>query len=219
MTAQRDYRIVDTGGSRSFPAGDAFLGGASANSDCVVVIGTGIASAYAALTGQDFRLVLVELGNECLGDFTGEQAGAEGGRVLGFSRFRMGQGDPTKLIELVMQPRTDAGAKATAIGLFESHGFKVSVCSDRPGRIVDRLIRPYFNAALERLDDGLADAADLDRALKLGLGYARGPIEWLEATGLAEHHEVSRSLHEALGDPAYRPARRARVAARRKAAK
>lgn len=219
MSAMPDYRIVDTGGSRSFPAGDVFLAGASAASDCMVVIGAGAARAYATLAEQGAKLVLIELGHECLGDATGEKAGGEGGPVLGFSRFRMGTDAPTKLIELVKQPRTDAATLAQATALFEHHGFKVAVCNDRPGRIVDRLIRPYFNAALERLDDGLAEAADLDRALKLGLGYARGPIEWLESSGLAEHYDVSRALHEALADPVYQPSRRAQVAARRKAAR
>ena len=78
--------------------------------------------------------------------------------------------------------------------------------------IIDRLARPYYNAALRRLDEGLASAGDLDTTLKLGLGYPEGPISLLERTGLAEHYDVTQALHEALADPAYAPARRARVA-------
>jgi 3-hydroxybutyryl-CoA dehydrogenase len=77
---------------------------------------------------------------------------------------------------------------------------------------VDRLIRPYLNAALRRLDEGLATADDMDATLKLGLGYPEGPIALLERTGLAAHFDVSQALYEALGDAAYAPARRARVA-------
>ncbi|OYX76019.1 MAG: hypothetical protein B7Y77_02760 [Bradyrhizobium sp. 35-63-5] len=58
----------------------------------------------------------------------------------------------------------------------------------------------------------LATADDMDLTLKLGLGYPEGPIELLERTGLAAHHDVTAALHEALGNPAYAPARRAQVA-------
>ena len=218
MTANISYRLIDTGGSRSFPEGDAFLAGATEttkNSDCVVIIGERIDEGLAKVRSEDFRVVLLELGSEYLGSHTGKQLGSKDDRILGFSRFRLGSDKPSNLIELVTQSTTDVHAKDAAVSLFEQRGFKTAVCQDRAGRIVDRLIRPYFNAALERLDDGLASAADLDRALKLGLGYPRGPIEWLEATGLEAHYNVSMALYQALGDPAYLPARRAQVAASR----
>ncbi|MGQ0751257.1 MAG: 3-hydroxyacyl-CoA dehydrogenase family protein, partial [Betaproteobacteria bacterium] len=155
---------------------------------------------------------------ECLGLHTGEAAGEEGSNALGFARFRLGTAKPTDLVELVRQPRTAARAIAAARKAFEDHGLKVAVCGDFPGRIVDRLVRPYYNAALRRLDEGLASAGDLDTTLKLGLGYPEGPIALLERTGLAAHCEVTQALYEALGDPAYAPARRARVARHRSGA-
>ncbi|MNR45200.1 3-hydroxyadipyl-CoA dehydrogenase [compost metagenome] len=99
--------------------------------------------------------------------------------------------------------------------VFQAAGLVVAVCHDFPGRIVDRLIRPYFNAALRRLDEKLASADDLDKTLCLGLGYPEGPISLLERTGLAHHFRVTQALHEALGQEPYAPARRARVAAER----
>lgn len=212
MTATA-FRIVSSGDSRSFPAGDAFLSRAAGEADVVVIIGPDPVAGFKKAGAR--KVILVELGQQCLGELTGESKGKEGGVVLGFSRYRLGGGSPSQLIELVVQPRTAEPAKATAIALFEAAGFKVAVCVDRPGRIVDRLIRPYFNAALERLDDGLATADDLDKALKLGLGFKRGPIEWLEETGLADHCEVSQQLGEQLNDPWFKPARRGLVAARR----
>ena len=73
-------------------------------------------------------------------------------------------------------------------------------------------MRPYYNAALAKLDAGLATAEDMDLTLRLGLGYPEGPIALLERTGLDAHHDVTSALYEALGDPAYAPARRAQVA-------
>ena len=159
--------------------------------------------------------MVIELGIECLGVHTGESRGTEGSNVLGFARFRLGAAEPTKLVELVKQPNTAPAALAAAKKVFEDAGLAVAVCNDFPGRIVDRLIRPYLNAALRRLDEGLATADDMDTTLKLGLGYPEGPIALLERTGLAAHFDVSQALYEALGDAAYAPARRARVAKER----
>ena len=89
---------------------------------------------------------------------------------------------------------------------------KVAVCGDFPGRIVNRLIRPYLNAALRRLDEKLASAQDMDKTLCLGLGYPEGPISLLTRTGLAEHFDVTQALYLALGQEAYAPAHRAQVA-------
>lgn len=86
---------------------------------------------------------------------------------------------------------------------------------DFAGRIADRLVRRYYNAALRRLDEGLATADDLDTTLRLGLGYPEGPIALLERTGLAHHFDVTHALFEAYGEPPYAPARRARVAKQR----
>jgi len=146
---------------------------------------------------------------------TGERHGEEGSNVLGFARFRLGVAAPTELVELVRQPRTPDPAIAAARQVLEAAGLQVALCGDFAGRIIDRLVRPYYNAALTRLDEGLATAADLDTTLELGLGYPEGPIALLDRTGLVHHHDVTQALFEACGDPAYAPARRARVARRR----
>jgi 3-hydroxybutyryl-CoA dehydrogenase len=147
---------------------------------------------------------------------TGESRGAEGSNLLGFSRFRLGTDEPTRLVEVVRQPRSLDTALAAAKEIFEAAGLEMAVCGDFDGRIVDRLVRPYYNAALKRLDEGLATADDLDMTLKLGLGYPEGPIALLERSGLEHHYEVTQALFEATGDSAYAPARRARVAALRR---
>lgn len=208
-----NYSLVDTGGSRSFPAAHALTQGAAADGEVVVVIGAEVKRGIARIKDLDTRTaVLLELGTECLGVYTGESRGSEGSNVLGFARFRLGDAAPSNLVELVRQPHTEPAALAAAKKLFEDAGLAVAVCNDFPGRIVDRLIRPYLNAALRRLDEGLASADDLDTTLKLGLGYPEGPISLLERTGLAAHFDVTQALYEALGDAAYAPARRARVA-------
>jgi len=210
------HTLIDTGNSRSFPGAHALIQGAAAAGDVTVVIGADVSRGLASIRQRDKQTAIVlELGTECLGVHTGETRGTEGSNVLGFARFRLGQAEPTNLVELVRQPGTEPAALAAAKKLFEDAGLTVAVCNDFPGRIVDRLIRPYLNAALRRLDEGLASADDMDTTLKLGLGYPEGPIALLERTGLAAHFDVTQALQEALGDAAYAPARRARVAKQR----
>lgn len=207
------YRVIQTGDSRSFPEAHPLIDGASASGEVLVLAGTGAGRAFAEVADRTaYVAILIELGTECLGVHTGESRGDEGSNALGFARFRLGDAKPSDLVEIVRQPGTAPEALAAARALFEAHGLKTAVCGDFPGRIVDRLVRPYYNAALGRLDAKLATASDMDLTLKLGLGYPDGPIELLERTGLAAHHDVTATLHEALGNPAYAPARRAQVA-------
>ncbi len=212
------YRIVRAGESRSFPASHPFIERADGQGASRVFIGKDAGAAFRA--GGELGacpFVAIELGLECLGVHTGEARGQEGSNAVGFARFRLGRADPTPLVELVRQPATRPTAIEAARAAFEAAGLKVAVCGDFPGRIVDRLIRPYLNAALRRLDEKLASADDLDKTLCLGLGYPEGPISLLERTGLAEHHDVTLALYHALGQDPYAPARRAQVAKLREA--
>lgn len=210
------YEIIRAGNSNSFPVEHALTQRSTTNGQGVIFIGDDAATAFAAAGNMQGRsFVAIELGNECLGVHTGESRGQEGSNVLGFARFRMGKADPSNLIELVKQPQTSEAALAAAKAAFEAAGLKVAVCNDFPGRIVNRLVRPYLNAALRRLDEQLASADDMDKTLCLGLGYPEGPISLLERTGLDEHFDVTSALHAALGQEAYAPARRAQVAKQR----
>jgi 3-hydroxybutyryl-CoA dehydrogenase len=203
------YSIIAKGESRSFPKGDAFLAGASTNADVVVYLG-------AAFAPDDSKAaILVELGMESLGVHTGESLGEEGTNVLGFARYRNGSDAPSKLVELVRQPRTKDSAVAAAKAVLDGAGLTVVVCSDQLGRIIDRLVRPKYNAALRFLDEGLTTAKDMDLTCRLGLGYADGPIERVERGGLAHHHDVTKALFDVFATPAYAPARRAIVAKQR----
>jgi 3-hydroxybutyryl-CoA dehydrogenase len=210
------YTLYRLGDSASFPDTHPLLERAARKGDVVIVLGDRIVEALERLGPlASYQAVVVELGSECLGVHTGEARGEEGSNVLGFARFRLGDDPPTNLIELVRQPATPQPAIDAARATFESAGLEVAVCKDVPGRIVDRLVRPYFNAALRRLDEGLASAADLDTTLKLGLGYPEGPIGLLERSGLHHHYDIAEALFEATGDCSYAPARRAQVAKQR----
>lgn len=198
--------------SASFPSDDPFHAAAVAVEDADITLHLG--SPYRPDPSK--CAVLVELGTECLGVHTGEKLGEEGSNVLGFARYSNGADAPSPLVELVMQKRTDPGATEAAKALFEAAGLTVVVCTDQAGRIIDRLVRPKYNAALRFLDEGRASQKDIDLTCKLGLGYPDGPVERVVRGGLAYHHDVTRNLFETTGAAGYAPARRACVAARRR---
>ncbi len=207
------YEILINGTSRSFPGAHKLLTEAATDGDVVILLGSRAGRLLHGLARRDARpCVLVELGTECLGVHTGEHRATEGSNVIGFARFRLGDAEPTDLVELVVQPNTQASALACAKEVFEGAGLQTAVCRDAAGRILDRLMRPVFNHVLRRLDEGLATADDMDLTLKLGLGYPEGTLALLDRTGLAAHHDVSQALYDALGDANYLPARRAQVA-------
>jgi 3-hydroxybutyryl-CoA dehydrogenase len=205
------YAIVSRGESRSFPEGDAFLAGAASIKQAEVVLYLGERHAE----DPSKAAILVELGAESLGVHTGEGLGGEGSNVLGFARYRNGSDAPSNLVELVRQSNTPEAAISAAKGVFEAAGLVVAVCADQAGRIIDRLVRPKYNAALRLLDEGLATQEAMDLTCRLGLGYADGPLERVARGGLAHHYEVTKALFETYGAPGFAPARRSVVAAQR----
>src|SRR3989304_5202755 len=67
------YTIIDTGGSRSFPAEHAFTKGAAGDGEVVVIIGSAVGAALTKLTDRESKAAgLLELGTECLGGYTRE---------------------------------------------------------------------------------------------------------------------------------------------------
>ncbi|MGI9334606.1 MAG: 3-hydroxyacyl-CoA dehydrogenase family protein [Gammaproteobacteria bacterium] len=214
--SETSYEVMSFGASRGFPANEAFtdelMRASVAGAPVLMLIGKDAGAALAGVHADERAAVLVELGVECLGVHTGESRATEGSKVLGFARFRLGEDGPSNLVELVRQPCSDEAAVAGARAVFEQAGLDVALCADSAGRILDRLLRPYFNDVLERLDEGLASADDMDLTLKMGLGYPEGPISLLERSGLEHHHDATEALFRVYGEPAYAPARRAVVA-------
>ncbi len=204
------YATIGTS-CQSFPDNDPFLSSAVTPDQAGIILYLG----YPHRNDDSKQAILVELHTECLGELTGEHLGEEGSNVLGFARYRNGADDPSPLIELVKQKNSKPEAIAAAIALFESAGLQVAVCNDHLGRIIDRLVRPKYNAALRFLDEGRATQKDLDLTCKLGLGYPDGPIERVVRGGLVHHYNVTTALFEGTGASGYAPARRAIVAAKR----
>ncbi|MEU3046942.1 3-hydroxyacyl-CoA dehydrogenase [Streptomyces sp. NPDC006984] len=92
--------------------------------------------------------------------------------------------------------RPDTLAQAT--GLFQALGKKVTVLGDVPGMIVARTVAMLGDLAADALARGVATAQDIDTAMRLGVSYPRGPLEWNEALGRDWAWELLANLDETV---------------------
>lgn len=114
--------------------------------------------------------------------------------VLGLHFFNPATVMP--LVELVPAERTGAHTLARARAVVERLGKEAVECGDRTGFIVNALLFPYLNEALDLLDAGEATAAALDTALKSVGGQQLGPARLVDTVGADVALEVQRRLHE-----------------------
>jgi 3-hydroxybutyryl-CoA dehydrogenase len=81
----------------------------------------------------------------------------------------------------------------------------VSVIRDSPGFVVQRVLAHIVNIGCDIAQQRIASPADIDAAVRLGLGYPKGPLELGDSLGPAKILAILRGLHDAYGDPRYRP--------------
>src|SRR5271154_3084935 len=106
-----------------------------------------------------------------------------------------------KLLEVVRALETDDDTLATTVEV----GKEVVVIREAPGFITSRINAMIGNEAFYMLQEGIASAADIDKALKLGLNHPMGPFELVDLVGLDTRLSILEYLHKSLGEK-YRPA-------------
>ena len=72
---------------------------------------------------------------------------------------------------------------------------------DTPGFVANRLARPFALESLRMLGDGVADAATIDRVVRLGGGFRMGPFELIDLIGLDVNLTIARSFFAQGGEP------------------
>jgi len=109
-----------------------------------------------------------------------------------------------KLLEVVRALETDADTLATAVEVGKRMGKEVVVIKEAPGFITSRINAMIGNEAFYMLQEGIATAEDIDKALKLGLNHPMGPFELVDLVGLDTRLHILEYLHKSLGEK-FRP--------------
>jgi 3-hydroxybutyryl-CoA dehydrogenase len=109
-----------------------------------------------------------------------------------------------KLIELVRTPHTSDETVAICREVGSRMGKEVVLVNEAPGFITTRINALISNEAFNMLEAGIASAADIDKALKLGLNHPMGPFELVDLVGLDVRLNILDYLHRTLGEK-YRP--------------
>jgi len=110
-----------------------------------------------------------------------------------------------KLLEIVRALETDDETLAAAVEIGKRMGKEVVVIKESPGFITSRINAMIGNEAFHMLQEGVASASDIDKALKLGLNHPMGPFELVDLVGLDTRLHILEYLHRSLGEK-YRPA-------------
>ncbi|MDQ0843965.1 3-hydroxyacyl-CoA dehydrogenase [Streptomyces sp. V1I6] len=101
--------------------------------------------------------------------------------------------------------RNMPGAVEEAVGLFQALGKDVSLIGDVPGMIVARTVAMLADFAADAVDRGVASGPDIDTAMKLGVNYPAGPLEWGEKLGFQRVRALLDALHERYPTGRYAP--------------
>ena len=125
-------------------------------------------------------------------------------RVVGVHFFNPAPVMP--LVEIVPSLATSPDVTADARSLVDSWRKITVLASDTPGFIVNRVARPYYGESIRMLEEGVADVATIDWALKTIGGFRMGPFELMDFIGHDVNFIVTKSVFEGLSfDPRYRP--------------
>jgi 3-hydroxybutyryl-CoA dehydrogenase len=98
-----------------------------------------------------------------------------------------------------------AEAVAEATGLFQAMGKKVSVIRDVPGMVVARTVAMLADFAVDAVAKEVASAHDVDTAMRLGVNYPLGPLEWCERISASYVCGLLGALHEWYPTGRYAP--------------
>ena len=125
-------------------------------------------------------------------------------RVVGIHFFNPAVVMP--LVEIVPGLATGAPVLERAVALVKEWKKTTVVASDTPGFIVNRIARPFYSESLRQFEEGVADIATIDWAMRETGGFRMGPFELMDFIGNDVNYAVTTSVFDAFyQDSRYRP--------------
>lgn len=126
-------------------------------------------------------------------------------RLLGIHFFNPAPLMP--LVEIVPSLVTDSSIAENVRDLIDSWKKVTVIAKDTPGFIVNRVARPFYSEAIKMLEEGFADEATIDWAMKELGGFRMGPFELMDLIGHDVNYVVTETVWtEMYFDPRYKPA-------------
>ena len=125
------------------------------------------------------------------------------GRVIGMHFF-----NPVPMMQLVEIIRALQTTDATCdriVKLTEDIGKKARVSKDSYGFVVNRVLVPMINEAINCVYEGLATPEDVDQMMKLGANHPMGPLSLADLIGLDIVLDIMETLYNGFDDSKYRP--------------
>jgi 3-hydroxybutyryl-CoA dehydrogenase len=180
---------------------DDDVAGIDAGTTLVVDVGDGRADRRAILAELDSLLApeAVVFADAYATDIGAAMAGMRHPeRVVGYGI--LGAFERQQAVEIVDRAQTSDDALALAQELFESAGKGVVLVEDAPGLFLGRLVGSIVNEAVIAVSDGVANAEEIDLAMRLGVNYPLGPLEWGREIGGARIAQILRRLADAEGE-------------------
>ena len=112
-----------------------------------------------------------------------------------------------KLVEIVTHESGGAPATERALDFARRLGKEPIVVKDSPGFASSRLGVVLGLEAMRMLEQGVASAADIDKAMELGYNHPMGPLKLTDHVGLDVRLAIAEYLHRTLREPQYEPPR------------
>jgi 3-hydroxybutyryl-CoA dehydrogenase len=109
-----------------------------------------------------------------------------------------------KLVEIIRGLETSDETFRIAESVAGQMGKETVEVKESPGFVTSRINALIGNEAFYILQEGIATARDIDKALKLGLNHPMGPFEMIDLVGLDTRLSILTFLHQTLGEK-YRP--------------
>ncbi len=110
-----------------------------------------------------------------------------------------------QLVEVIRALQTSDAVCESVVALVDSLGKKARVSKDSYGFVVNRVLIPMINEAINCVYEGLASPEDIDVMMKLGANHPMGPLSLADLIGLDVVLDIMQTLYEGFEDPKFRP--------------
>jgi 3-hydroxybutyryl-CoA dehydrogenase len=158
----------------------------------------GLALDQGARPAEDSLIVLTPLGLDATALIAAD--GFDARRAIAFDTVFPGRAVRC----LFANPAFAETWREPARAAFHAEGIDVYLVRDSVGLIAQRVLAHIVNVACAIAEQRIASPMDIDRAVKLGLGYPQGPLAWGDSIGASNLRRILDGLLASTGDPRYR---------------